>query len=354
MHKLSAAAWRKFAAYWRASSWHRVWLVALLIILLVIGAAYGIGKWYKSTQPPQQSGVSFDPDYARYLGLNPETTMKALENIGVKNFRLMSYWSDIEPVKVQYDFSQLDWEFASANKAHAKVTLAIGLRQPRWPECHTPNWVDTSQPEKKWLPQLEGFMTKVINHYKNNPALESYQLENEYFNSNFGECHNDSRPRLISEYKLVKKLDPKHPIIITRSNKYPNLPIGQPRPDKFGEEYYRTVWWPPGNRFATYPYPAWYYSFLAGATKIATGRDSILTEVQAEPWLEPNKTIFDTSLAKQNQSFSAETFEQNIKFAQSTGLAMAYYWGAEYWYYRLVKLHDPSVWNVARQLFSHD
>jgi hypothetical protein len=27
-------------------------------------------------------------------------------------------------------------------------------------------------------------------------------------------------------------------------------------------------------------------------------------------------------------------------------------WGAEYWYYRAVKLHDPSLWNVAKQEFA--
>jgi hypothetical protein len=29
-------------------------------------------------------------------------------------------------------------------------------------------------------------------------------------------------------------------------------------------------------------------------------------------------------------------------------------WGAEYWYYRKVKLGDPSVWNVAREEFTRN
>jgi len=89
--------------------------------------------WYCSlvySQPIRrtlQLGVSFIPDYASSLGLNPEQTMSALINrLHVKHFRLTSYWSDVEPTKGNYNFSQLDWEFAMADKAHAKITLVVG------------------------------------------------------------------------------------------------------------------------------------------------------------------------------------------------------------------------------------
>ena len=85
-------------------------------------------------------GVTFVPDYAESLGLNPNQTLNALLNINIKNFRFTSYWSDIEPNQNSYNFSELDQEFAMANAHHAKVLLVVGLRQPRWPECHPPNW----------------------------------------------------------------------------------------------------------------------------------------------------------------------------------------------------------------------
>lgn len=340
-----------FLSYWRANWWHKAWLIIILIILLTVGAAYGVAAWYKSTQPAQIPAATFVPDYARYLGLDPQKTLSALGDIGVKHFRLVGYWSDIESTKGSYDFTDLDWQFAYAEKHHAKISLSIGLRQPRWPECHAPDWVDIKKPASDWQPALEKFMAAVINRYKNSPALESYQLENEFFNK-FGDCYDSSRERLVSEYNLVKKLDPTHKVIITRSNKYPNMPTGQPRPDVFGEEIYHKVWWPPGNRYFTYPIPSWYYSFLAGATKIATGRDSILTEVQAEPWLKPGESLFTTSLKQQDETFSADIFKQNIKLAEDSGLKIAYYWGASYWYYRWQVQGDKSVWNVARDLFS--
>jgi len=46
--------------------------------------------------------------------------------------------------------------------------------------------------------------------------------------------------------------------------------------------------------------------------------------------------------------------QQNFKYAKATGLKTVYYWGAEYWYYRLTVLHDPSVWNIAKQAFTKD
>ena len=101
---------------------------------------WGIGRYYIYTQRnlPLTYGVSFIPDYAQSLGLNPEKTMEALISIGVRQFRLTSYWSDIEPSQGNYNFSQLDWEFSLAKAAHAKIILTVGLRQPRWPECHQP------------------------------------------------------------------------------------------------------------------------------------------------------------------------------------------------------------------------
>ena len=32
----------------------------------------------------------------------------------------------------------------------------------------------------------------------------------------------------------------------------------------------------------------------------------------------------------------------------------AYLWGGEYWYYRMSVLHDPSLWNTARQEYQFE
>jgi hypothetical protein len=339
--------------YWRKSWWHKLLSILFVLFLLLLGTMYGIAEWYIHSEQniPLQLGVSFIPDYAESLGVNPESTMDALVHIGVNQFRLVSYWSDGEPTKGHYNFTQLDWEFQKAQAAHAKIILTLGLRQPRWPECHMPSWA-AQEPESQWEPQLENYMQAVVERYKNSPSLESYQVENEYFLQGFGTCTNMDRARLISEYNLVKKLDPKHPIIVTRSDNAIGIPVGKPQPNEFSISIYRRVW-DAGvtHRYLEYPYPAWYYAFLAGWQKLADHKDMMIGELQAEAWAPNGKTIPETSLAEQNKSINAQRLQGVFNYGKATGMRSIDMWGAEYWYYRMVVLHDPSLWNVAKQEF---
>jgi hypothetical protein len=340
--------------YWRKNWWHKLLSILFILVLLVIGAMYGIAQWYIHTESsiPLQLGTSFIPDYAESLGLNPEKTMDALLSINVKQFRLVSYWSDGEPTPGHYDFSQLDWEFQKAEAAHAKIILTVGLRQPDWPECHMPTWA-SQEPESVWQPQLENYMQAVIERYKNSPSLESYQLENEYFLKGFGECTNFSRSRLISEDNLVKRLDPNHPIIIGRSNNALGFPTGQPQPNEFSISVYRWVWDAQfTHRYIEYPQPAWFYAFLAGTQKIFLHKDMMIGEMQAEAWAPNDKTLPEISLQEQNKSMNATKLQSNFNFAKATGMRSIDMWGGEYWYYRKTVLHDPSLWNVAKKEFS--
>ncbi len=340
--------------YWRKSWWHKLVCTLFILVLLLLGTIYGISQWYIHSEAgiPLKLGVSYIPDYAQSLGLNPQTTMDSLLGIGIKQFRLVSYWSDGEPTPGHYDFSQLDWEFQKAEAAHAKIILTLGLRQPRWPECHMPTWA-ANETEPQWQPQLENYMQAVVQRYKNSPSLESYQVENEYFLTGFGTCTNADRSRLISEYNLVKRLDPNHPIIVTRSDNANGIPVGQPQPDEFSISIYRRVW-DAGvtHRYLEYPYPAWYYGFLAGWQKLADHRDMMIGELQAEAWAPNGQSITETSLAEQSKSINAQRLQAVFNYGKATGMRSIDLWGAEYWYYRKVVLHDPSLWNVAKQEFS--
>src|SRR3990167_634455 len=208
---------------WRGSRWRKALVLLLAIVIGWSFISYGVAFWYKEKHDnePLIIGTTFISDYAKSFGLSPEDTLKAIfSDLGIKKIRFVSYWKHIEPTPGVYDFSGLDWQFEMAKKYNAKVSLAIGLRQPRWPECHEPKWADISAPQDQWQPQLNEYMAAVINRYKNNPELVSYQLENEYFMSIFGECKNFNRQRLVDEFNMVKRLDPKHPVIISRSNNW--------------------------------------------------------------------------------------------------------------------------------------
>lgn len=350
----AAWLWRRFVTYWRGGWWHKTLTVLVLLAAFCGCGMYGIARWYQHEQAgkPTTLGVSFIADYAAYLGLDPHTTFTAiLDDLHLKHVRLVSYWSDIEPTKGTYDFSELDWEMQQAAAHGTKVSLAIGLRQPRWPECHAPAWVDTSAAESTWEPELNAYIAAVVNRYKDNPALQSYQLENEYY-LHFGQCDNFDRARLSSELALVKKLDPAHQVIMSRSNNYAGFAVNSPLPDVVGISLYRHVWSAPIHHYLTYPFPSWYYAFLAGGEQILTGKPSVIHELQAEPWPPHGQNITDTPLAEQNKTFNAAKFKATVKFAEQSGIKSIDMWGAEYWYYRMVKLHDPSVWQTAEAIFS--
>lgn len=351
---LSMKIWRRLVTFWRKAWWSKTILIFTAIVIVVIGTMYGIARWYIASESnkPFKMGVSFIPDYSRALGVDPKANMDALiKDVGVRRFRLVSYWSDIEKQPGKYDFSDLDWQFQKAEAAHAKITLSIGLRQPRWPECHMPDWA-SQETANKWQPQLNEFMITVINRYKSSSSLESYQLENEFFN-NFGQCPDHDRGRLVNEYALVKKQDSKHPVIVSKSNNFPGGAFGQPQPDIVGVSVYRRVWDAQlTHHYFNYPLPSWYYAFNAGIQKIVTGKDSVIHELQMEPWPPHGHFVADISLAEQDKSMNAQMFAGRIAFAKHTGMKSVDLWGSEWWYYRMVKHNDFGVWNEAKKAFA--
>ncbi|MFI5270412.1 MAG: hypothetical protein ACHQT9_00005, partial [Candidatus Saccharimonadales bacterium] len=105
------------------------------------------------------------------------------------------------------------------------------------------------------------------------------------------------------------------------------------------------------HRYLEYPYPAWYYGFIAGWQKLSDGRDTMIGELQAEAWAPNQKSITETSLAEQNKSINAKRLQDVFSYGKHTGMRSIDMWGAEYWYYRKEVLHDPSLWNVAQSEF---
>jgi hypothetical protein len=342
-----------FITVWSGSIWRRVLLLLIALVILVTGVFYCIAEWYihKHNSEPLVLGTSFVEDYAEGFGLDPKQTLAAiLGDLGMKQVRLVSYWKDIEKTPGKYDFSDLDWQFAMANKYGAKVSLAVGMRQPRWPECHEPSWITIGQDNKaEWQPQLYSYMTAVVNRYKDNPALSGYELENEFFMKVFGECKDFDRDRLVHEFNLVKQLDPKHDVIISRSNNWYGIPVNEPTPDRFAISIYKRVW---DNfitkRYFEYPLPPWFYASLAGSEELLSGRDMIIHELQAEPWGPNGQDVKNISVDEQFKSMNADRLKKRIEYGKDTGMRTIDLWGAEWWYWLKVKKNDPSVWNVVR------
>ena len=161
----------------------KAWVSLHIVVVFIIASSFGVAQWFKqqNADEPLVFGATFVQNYAEYLGVDPEETMDAMINdLGITRFRLVSYWKDHEQQPDQYDFSRLDWQFDKIEEAGGEISLAIGLRQPRWPECHGPQWA-MDKPMEEWTEDLIEYMGVVIDRYKDRDVLVEYQVENEFF-----------------------------------------------------------------------------------------------------------------------------------------------------------------------------
>lgn len=279
-------------------------------------------------------GASFSLHYCTQLGLDAHKRMilrAACEELGLRRFRLMSYWNIHEPRRGQYDFRQLDWQLDMVAAHGGRVSLCLGKRQPRWPECHMPAWA-LVLPRQQWYRALYDYIEVVVCRYRSHPALESYQLENEALLRRFGHCRDGdySRRRLRHERDLVRRLDPAHPIVMSMSDSW-GLPWRGPWPDMFGYSVYVRLRDRHGRLQAT-KYPAWWFGLRAILVRLYSGRRSFIHELQAEPWT--TRDIQATAAGEQDAVMSVAQLRRNVAYAQATGLGPYYLWGLEWWYWR--------------------
>jgi hypothetical protein len=329
-------------------AWQRrlVWVVAAIAASLIVVQILNTFVFTPVKDPSY--GVSFSKERSEELGLDWKANFTALlDDLKIKHYRLMSYWNEHEAERGVFDFSSLDWQMDEAAKRGATVSLAIGLRQPRWPECHEPEWAKTIG-GNEWKQALYAYMEKVVARYKNHPALVSWQLENEAVNNWFGICTSVDRERLVEESNLVKAWDPNHKVQMSLSDQH-GLPLGQPVPDEYGFSVYRIIWnsnfWP--NTYLYYPTPIWYHRLRALVIQLIQHRPIFIHELQMEPW-GPHDTKF-LSIEEQDKSMSIEQIPRVFRFARQTGIKDIDLWGGEWWYWRKIKFNDPSVWETVRQ-----
>lgn len=322
-----------------------MWTGGIITVLLIVVLILNTFVFTPVKDPIY--GVSFSKKRSEELGLDWRANYTALlDDLKIKHYRLMSYWDEHEHERGKIDFTDLDWQMDQAAKRGATVSLTLGIRQPRWPECHQSKWAD-SIGGHEWKQALYAYMEQVVNRFKNHPALESWQLENEGMNTWFGLCDPPDRERLIEEFDLVKKWDPSHRVIMSLSDQH-GLPLGKPVPDVYGFSVYRIIWndkfWP--NTYLVYPTPIWYHRAREQAIKLIQNRPVVIHELQMEPW-GPKDTQY-LSIEEQDRSMSVEQIGKVFKFARQTGIRNIDLWGGEWWYWRKVNHNDPTIWEAVR------
>lgn len=300
---------------------------------------------FSKRSPDMIFGVNFSPLQTDHLGIDGREVYRALlDDLGVKHLRLGAYWNRIEKTEGVYDFSELDYYMDEAAKRQAKIILTTGQRIQRWPECHDPQWLKKQDKQNK----LDKLITETVNRYKDHPALEFWQIENEPFLLAFGKCEKISSPNFKKEIDLVKKLDPTHPTISTDSGELASWLRTAPFTDYFGSTVYRLVLSPYLGYISHEPsIPAAQYrlrSFIAGKPI----EKVFLIEVQAEPWTD--RGLRDVPIQEQFNSMDLNRFKKTAQFAKKTGFPRSYMWGAEWWYWLRQNGH-PEFWDFAKTLF---
>lgn len=337
---------------------HKLRRKVLLLVSMVLGGLFIIwtaGMWLFGSIYQRQHrndeviiGASFAKETAEDLGVNWHTNfLDLLDDMKMRHFRLMSYWSQIEPSRGTHNFEYLDWQFMEAEKRGAQISLSVGLRQPRWPECHQAEWASElyKNDYDAWEKELYAFIGAVVDRYKDSPSLESWHLENEYYNRNFGNCDDFSTKRFQEELDLVHKLDADHPVVLSLSDQL-GFPWKGPKSEIFATSLYRSSYVEPIGNIPYPMIPTHFYSAKAFFIKLLRGRETYIHELQLEPW--GHRGTRDLTIAEQDKYMSTEQIKNNIEFGLQTGMKKMYLWGSEWWYWRKTTLNDLSVWDTVR------
>lgn len=308
---------------------HKKLFAAVVVFFLILLAMWIKYNYFDTTlNPGMELGVSFDPEYAGSLHLEPAAAFNALlDDWKFKYFRMPLHWNKVEKVSGKFDWSEMDYYVDQAGRSGARVMLAIGNKTPRWPECHRPTWASSLAPAE-FDKALENYLRSAVEHYRNNPAVEIWQVENEPF-FRFGECAPLTADELHREVALVKQTDPNHPTLVADSGELTLWNTTARAGDLFGMTMYRVVW----NQYLGYLnydwLPAAFYRLKLWLVDRPL-RSSFIVELQAEPWAQ-NESLEQMSIEDQKKSMNLARLKNNIEYARRVGVPRAYLWGGEWW-----------------------
>lgn len=333
-------------------------IVKVFLLLLFIFSAFPILIFilYRPyVQTHINYGVTFSNKYAEELGLDwKESYIKILDDLGVKNIRLVAYWDEVAPTKDTYDYSNIKWQLDEVEKRDLRVILVMGKKTLRWPECFQPDWFsDVNDASKKEAYQLS-YINETVNQLKGYNSIKTWQVENEPFFP-FGVCEEPITKEILEkEVNLVRSLDSR-PILIQDSGEggfwYPSYKLG----DYLGISMYRKIWYDFWGvffkRFIYFKYPLAYWTYKVKAGVLGVPYQKIfVTELQAEPWGPSISSKL--SEAEKNKSMSKTDFLSTITYAQKAGFKNLYFWGVEWWLWEKEQNDNPFFWDTAKVLFN--
>jgi hypothetical protein len=284
----------------------------------------------------------------------------ALGELGVRLLRLPVYWDEVEPEPGCYRWETLDWQMDAAAAAGARVLLCVGHRAPRYPECFAPAWA-CGLAEGPFTSALMDFVTAVVTRFRDDQALEAWQVENEpdatFLGWRFGAGCRDARRWLEPEIALVRTLDCGHPVVLS----YANSPwfVGQLRSalrhdcDIVAVSVYERLY-----------FSSPFYSGFVDQTRLgvigplslgrqrrraaAHGRDLWVSELQAEPWPRGCENLLSAPREEVERTMSRAQLLGSWGRVTDSGIRRAYLWGIEWLLARRQQGLDLDVLDLVR------
>ncbi len=316
--------------------------IAGLIITVLIFAFLSI---FIGTPKNQIIGATFSVHYAEELGLDwQEMYIASLEELELNHLRIPVYWNRIEFQPGDYLWEEIDFMMDEAAARNVDITLAIGQKVPRWPECFVPAWAEGYEEDDRQSALLS-FIAATTDKYKDHPALDRWQIENEA-QFPFGECDPLGPAFVNEEIKTVKDIDASTDIQVTASGEQALWLFRSLQGDIVGVSLYRTV----KNELGTITFPHSPFFYRVQALISRPFSRVIISELQAEPWGIHSYSIpEDESASEAYESFTARDLTAHVEFARATKLDEVYLWGIEWWYLLHVN-GDSRLWDHGKNL----
>ena len=318
-------------------------LVGITAVFVLVALLSGVIFGFIVHERNPKIGVSFSTHYTDYLGLDVEDTYNAVlsDFEALEALRVPIYWDEIEAVNGEYKFDQIDYIMEGAAEEEIDVTLVIGLKVPRWPECFIPNWAEELD-EGSLNDEFFSMIEVVVERYRDHPALERWQVENEPFFP-FGECPVPNPDRFEQTIRFVRLLDGDHEIQSTTSGEQSLWFLRTWNIDVLGVSLYREVWNSSLGVFI-FPHSPTFYALQRILAEPFVG-SVIISELQMEPWIPDDIGNIDNSIDELYALFPTEDMEANMAFAKQVGADEIYLWGVEWWYY--MKVHgEERLWDA--------
>ncbi len=325
-----------------AKSFYLFACVATALTLAVFTSAF---VWLNTREIIEPAfGITFSSLYARELGFAPEEMYAAMtDELGVKSVRLPIYWSQVEALQGVYQWEIPDRLVEMSQDRGVALTVVVGMKVPRWPECHMPTWAQVLAPEAAHEATL-AFIRETVDRYADSSAIIRWQVENEPFFP-YGECPTITPSQVQERVALVRELDDR-PVQVTVSGELGSWLESARMADVLGISMYRQTW---NDLFGYFVYPLTpeFYYLRASLVQGEVAR-VVVSELQAEPWFpEPRES---RPVQEWYDAFTVEMLRERVDFARETGLSEAYLWGAEWWY-ALRQAGDDRLWEAAREIF---